>query len=48
MAWVAVNRYGDEYIFEALPERLYCVCAPTFCEYELGELTNFEETEDEE
>lgn len=25
MAWVAVNRYGDEYIFEAFPERLNCV-----------------------
>lgn len=34
MAWVAVNRYGDEYIFEAFPERLNCVWAPTFCEYE--------------
>ena len=34
MAWVAVNRYGDEYIFEAMPERFYCVWAPTFCEHE--------------
>lgn len=34
MAWVAVNRYGDEYIFEAFPERLNCVWAPTFYEYE--------------
>lgn len=34
MAWVAVNRYGDEYIFEAFPERLTCVWAPTFCEYQ--------------
>lgn len=34
MAWVAVNRYGDEYIFEAFPERLQSVWAPTFCEYE--------------
>lgn len=34
MAWVAVNRYGDEYIYEAMPERLNCVWAPTFCEYE--------------
>ena len=33
MALVAVNRYGDEYIFEAMPERLSCVWAPTFCEY---------------
>ena len=34
MAWLSVNMDGDEYIFEALPERLYCVLAPTFCEYE--------------
>lgn len=34
MAWVAVNRYGDEYIFEAFPERLQSVWAPTYCEYE--------------
>lgn len=34
MAWVAVNWNGDEYIFEAFPERLNCVWAPTFCEYE--------------
>ena len=34
MALVAVNRYGDEYIYEAMPERFYCVWAPTFCEYE--------------
>lgn len=25
---------GDEYIFEAFPERLNCVWAPTYCEYE--------------
>ena len=34
MAWVAVNGYCDEYIYEAMPERFYCVWAPTFCEYE--------------
>ena len=34
MAWVAVNRYGNEYIYEAMPKRFYCVWAPTFCEYE--------------
>ena len=34
MAWVAVNRYGDEYIYEAMPERFYHLWAPTFCEYE--------------
>ena len=34
MAWVAVNRYDDEYIFEAMPKRFYCVWAPTYCEYE--------------
>lgn len=34
MAWVAVNRYGDEYIYEAMPERFYCVWKSTFCEYE--------------
>ena len=34
MAWVAVNRNGDECIYEAMPERFYCVWAQTFCEYE--------------
>ena len=34
MAWVAVNRYGDEYIFQAFPVRLNGVCAPKFCDYE--------------
>ena len=34
MAWVAVNRYGDECIYEAMPKRFYGVWAPTFCEYE--------------
>ena len=34
MAWVAVNWFGDEYIYEAMPERFYHLCAPTFCEYE--------------
>ena len=29
MAWVAVNRYGDEYIYEAMPERFHCVWAPS-------------------
>ena len=48
MAWVAVNRYGDEYVYEVMPGRFYCVWKTTFCEYELGKLTNFEEAEDVE
>ena len=34
MAWIEDNRNGEEYIYEAMPERFYCVLAPTFCEYE--------------
>lgn len=34
MAWVSVNWNGDEQIYDAMPERFYCVWAPTFCEYE--------------
>lgn len=48
MAWVAVNWNGDEHIYEAMPERFYHRWLTAICEYELGELTNFEETEDEE
>lgn len=48
MAWVAVNRYGNEYIYEAMPERFCRRWLTAICEYELGELTSFEETEDEE
>lgn len=34
MAWVAVNRYGDEYIYEAMPERFYHRWLPAICEYQ--------------
>ena len=48
MALVAVNWNGYEYIYEEMPERFYHRWLTAICEYELGELTNFEETEDEE
>ena len=48
MALVAVNWNGDEHIYDAMPERFYHRWLTAICEYELGELTNFEETEDEE
>ena len=48
MAWVAVNWNDDEYIYEKMPERFYHRWMTAICEYELGELTNFEETEDVE
>ena len=33
MAWVAVNKNGDEYIYEAMPERCFgWQWVPTFCE----------------
>lgn len=35
MAWVAVNENGDEYIYEAMPERCFgWQWVPTFCEYQ--------------
>lgn len=33
MAWLAVNDNGDEYIYEAMPERCFgWQWVPTFCE----------------
>lgn len=34
MAWVAVNWNGDEYIYEAMPERFYHRWLPAICEYQ--------------
>lgn len=35
MAWVAVNDNGDEYIYEAMPERCFgWQWVPAFCEWQ--------------
>lgn len=35
MAWLAVNKNGEEYIYETIPERfLDCLWVSTYCDFQ--------------